>query len=57
MKVFFSGLILASLAVIYSLTYHYNLGATPIFIRAALNSNDPNKLFNVSFDFYNSIYM
>ena len=43
--------------MVYTVTYKYNLGPTPITIVPINANNDPNQLFYISFEFYNKIYM
>jgi hypothetical protein len=43
--------------MVYTITYIYNIGSTPITILPVNDFSDPNKLFTVSFDFYNKVYM
>ncbi len=56
-KVFCVMITLTCWAMVYTITYRYNIGSSPISILPVTDSSDPNKLFYISFEFYNKVYM
>jgi len=56
-RAFFVLTTLTCFAMVYTVTYEYNVGSTPVTILPVNDSSDPNKLFYISFDFYNKVYM
>lgn len=56
-RLFFAAITFGCWALVFTITYKYNLGALPVTILPVGDQNDPNKLFYISFDFYNKVYM
>lgn len=56
-RAIYATITVTSWVCVYTATYELNLGAVPLQMYPLNGADDPNKIFYISFDFYNKIFM